>query len=311
MGYCTPLSMTHCSNRLGHSFLLVAAALAVGCGSRDPAPVVAPRIDTATVVRAHLHLREQTLRRFPRASFLSPQPDADAGIPLWMAPLLVHEYSPDPMAEPRWARFGAVAVDPTGLATVDCDRPTVYWSAAEITVGTQTLEQRTFWWFYPSPALDKPIRYRGFRMTLGNGGYAVIWELLCSDTGDSRQRTFYVSKPVEQAATERFGVALAGRQHVVEPPLEEHPEVVVSRIVGDGPQPMGPIVYLDAAGAVTTLICRCEPSQADAFPHSSHYRLQRIDAPQDLYGDGMRPPNLRLPPGYASPEGLLRLPDQL
>jgi len=292
--------------------LLGAAALAVGCGRREPAPIVESRMETEAVVRDHILLRERTLCRFARAAFLSPDPNADAGIPRWMTPLLVHEYAPDPAVEPSWVKFGAVAVDSTGLATVDCDRPTMYLSAAEITVGSQALQQLTFWWFYPPRAPDQPIFGRGFRMTLGDGGYAVVWELLSNDSRNSPERIFFVSKPVEQAAVEQYGGPLAGRRYAVEPSLEEHPEVVVSRVVGDGPQPMGPIVYLDAvSAAVTTLICRCEPSQADAFPHSSHYVLQRIDASQDLFDDERAPPNLRLPPAHASPAGSLRLPDRL
>ena len=294
---------------LRFAILLIAAAVAVGCGNREPAQAVTRRIDIAAVVRDHQHLREQTQRRFAQASFLSPQPDSDAGIPLWMAPLLVHEYSTAPADEPRWTRFGAVTLDSAGRATVDCDQPTVYLLSAEIMVGSQSLKQLTYWWFYPPVASGQPIRFRGFRMTLGDRGYGVVWDVVSSDSDD---RMFYVSKPVEQAAAKQYGGPLPGRRYAVEPPVEEHPEVVVPRVVGDGPQPMGPFVYLDAASlAATTLICRCEPSQVDKFPHSSHYRLQRIDTPRDLYGGDSPPPNLRLPPAHASPEEVLRLPDQL
>ena len=192
---------------------------------------------------------------------------------------------------------------------MDCDQPTVYLSAAQIMIGSRSLKQLTYWWFYPPVAPDRPIRFRGFRMTLGSRDYAVVWEILSSDSGDHQ---LYVSKPVEQAAAEQYGGPLPGRRYAVEPPLEKHPEVVVPRIVGDGPQPMGPFVYLAAPSlAVTTLICRCEPSQVDEFPHSSHYLLQRIDTQQDLYGGRAPPPNLHLPPDHESPAGALRLPDQL
>ncbi len=43
-----------------------------------------------------------------------PSPDSDAGIPLWMAPLLVHEYSPSSEDDARWAKFGAISVDAHG-----------------------------------------------------------------------------------------------------------------------------------------------------------------------------------------------------
>lgn len=294
---------------LRFAVLLTATMAALGCGDPEHPQPVARRVDVGPVVRDHKHLREQTQRRFAQASFLSPQPDSDAGIPLWMAPLLVHEYATAPGDDPHWARFGAVTLDSTRQATVDCEQPTVYLLAAEIMVGSRSLKQLTYWWFYPPVAPGQPIRSRGFRMTLGNRGYAVVWEILSSESGI---RSFFVSKPVEQAATEQYGGPLPGRRYAVEPPVEEHPEVVVPRVVGDGPQPMGPFVYLDAPSlAATTLICRCEPSQVDEFPHSSHYRLEQIDARQDLYGGDSPPPNLRLPPVHASPEGVLRLPDQL
>jgi hypothetical protein len=293
---------------LRFAMLLVASTVAVGCADREPAQPVTREIDIETVIRGHQHLRDQTHRRFAQASFLSPEPGSEAGIPLWMAPLLVHEYATDPADEPRWARFGAVIVDSTGRATVDCDQPTVYLMAAEIMVGSQSLQQLTYWWFYPPVASDQPIRFRGFRMTLGGRGHAVVWDVLSGDSGD---RIFYVAKPVEQAALAKYGRPLPGRRYAVEPPVREHPEVVVPRIIGDGPQPMGPFVYLDASSLAATLICRCERSQADDFPHSSHYRLQRIDSPRDLYGGASPPPNLVLPPTHVSPEGVLRLPDQL
>jgi hypothetical protein len=294
---------------LRFTILLVASAVAIGCTDRQPTQAVTRRIDVATVVRGHQHLRQQTQRRFAQASFLSPQPDSDAGIPLWMAPLLVHEYSTASADESPWARFGAVIVDSTGRALVDCDDPTVYLLSAEIMVGSQSLKQLTYWWFYPPVAIGQPIRFRGFRMTLGDRGYGVVWDVVSSDSDD---RIFYVSKPVEQAAANQHGEPLPGRRYAVEPPVEEYPEVVVPRVIGDGPQPMGPFVYLDAASlAATTLICRCEPSQVDKFPHSSHYRLQRIDAPRDLYGGDSPPTNLPLPTAHASPEDVLRLPDQL
>ena len=291
------------------ALLLTALAVTIGCPNRAPPPAVRRRVDVAAVARRHEQIRDQTQRRFAQASFFSPQSDSDAAIPLWMAPLLVHEYSTDPAAESPWTKFGAVTLDPQGRAAVDCDQPTVYLSAAEIMVGTQSLKQLTYWWFYPPVAPGQPIRYRGFRMTLGSRDYAVVWEILSNDSGD---RALYVSKPVEQAAVEQYCGPLPGRRYAVEPALERHPEVVVPRIVGDGPQPMGPFVYLATpALAVTTLICRCEPSQVETFPHSSQYLLQRIDTRRDLYSGRETPPNLQLPPDHKSPADLLRLPDRL
>ncbi len=290
--------------------LLGAAIVAGGCETRAPAPIQRRAADYSAISAAHRQIRERTQRRFAKASFLSPQPESDAGIPLWMAPLLVHEYSLSAEDDARWARFGAVSVDAKGLATVDDQRPTVYLSATDVMIGSRSLKQITCLWFYPPPpAADQRIPYRGFRMTLGSRGYAVVWDVLSSE---STERTMFVAKPVEQAAVGEFGGPLPGRQFAVEPPLAEHPEVVVPRVVGDGPQPMGPFVYLDAASlSVSTLICRCEPSQVDEFPCSGHYVLRRVGDLDEVFGGAPAPPNLSLPWAHVSPEGVLRLPAEL
>ncbi len=286
------------------------AFTASGCETRSPAPVPPRAPGISAVSHVHRQIREGTKRRFAQASFLSPAPESDAGIPLWMAPLLVHEYPPSAADEIPCAKFGSLSIDSAGLATVDTQRPTVYLSAADIAIGSRSLQQISYVWFYPAPAAsNQSILYRGFRMTLGRQGYAVVWDMLSSD---ARERVMFVSKPVEQAAVEQFGGPLPGRQFAVEPPLQDHPEVVVPRVVGDGPQPMGPFVYLDAASlSVSTLICRCEPSQVDEFPASGHYRLQRVQGFEELNGGASPPPNLHLPQSHESPEGILRLPAEL
>jgi hypothetical protein len=146
-------------------------------------------------------------------------------------------------------------------------------------------------------------------MTLGRRGYGVTWEILSSE---AEGRMIYVSQPLEKAAAAEFGTPLPGRSFSVEPRLEEHPDVVVPRVVGDGPQPMGPFVYLDAAALnVTTLICRCEPSQIGEVPISTHYALRRIEDFAALYAGRPRPANLPLPPQPADLHAMLRLPDEL
>jgi hypothetical protein len=73
--------------------------------------------------------------------------------------------------------------------------------------------------------------------------------------------------------------------------------VVVARVIEDGPQPMGPIVYVSADGVtVETLICRCMSSQVDELVASETYPLVADDAlappPADLLS------LLRLPVGF-------------
>ena len=52
------------------------------------------------------------------------------------------------------------------------------------------------------------------------------------------------------------------------------PDVVVARVIDDGPVAAGPIVYLSAGTrAVSTLICRCMPAQARKLLATSTYDL--------------------------------------
>ena len=57
------------------------------------------------------------------------------------------------------------------------------------------------------------------------------------------------------------------------------PDVVVARIIDDGPVPMGPYVYLNAlpSRAVTTALCRCSPSQVEAFIETRYYDLRPLE----------------------------------
>ena len=90
--------------------------------------------------------------------------------------------------------------------------------------------------------------------------------------------------PAERWAAEQFkGIAfgdpLPGRRFSIERAADEAPDVVVARIIDDGPVPMGPYVYLNAppSRAVTTVLCRCSPSQVEAFIETRHYDLLPLE----------------------------------
>jgi hypothetical protein len=142
-------------------------------------------------------------------------------------------------------------------------------------------------------------------MTRDRHGYALICEVISSEAG---LREFYVAKSVEQAAAREFGRPLEGRRYHVEPSLSERPDVLVPRIVGEGPQPMGPFVYLERhRRQVTTLLCRCEPSQLGTFARSSTYELICLPGWEKLCAPHRAPANLGLPTVTASPGDCLRL----
>lgn len=266
-------------------------------------------VDLPVIRRQHEQVRKQTSSVFRQAAFVSPAPDANASIPLSMAPLIVQEF-PENLAdmERSFFRLGAVKVTAAGLATVRQDQQTVYFLRSNTCVADQQRGQLTFIWFYPPASRGPRLRYRGLRITLGSRGFPVVWEILSSE---SRFHEIYVAKPLEQAALKQHGPPLPNRGFAVEPLLEDQPYIVVPRVVGEGPLPMSPFVYLTAADLrITTLICRCEPSQVATFPDSSHYQLREIENLAALYLGKSRPDNLPLPRAADDLESILRLPSK-
>lgn len=124
--------------------------------------------------------------------------------------------------------------------------------------------------------VDVPLRLQGIRMTLNSAGQPVVWEVLDDSSG---AELIFVSQGLESAAAAEFGKALPGRRYSSERSLAEAPKVVVARIIDDGPVPMGPIIYLTAGTHdVSTLICRCMPSQAKRLRATRMYELAPLDS---------------------------------
>ena len=269
----------------------------------EPAP-----IDLSLVRKEHEALRKATKRRFERGAFIEPSDDSDVGELIWMAPLAVQELGKETDEMEASVRPGALTVDPSGQAVVDTERLTIYLISSRVRLGQQRFDQLTYLWFYPPRAMGGAIGWRGCRIILSKQRFGVVWEVLSSEAA---QRVFYVPKSLEKASANEHGPPLDGRHHAVEPSLEDYPNVVVARVVGDGPQPMGPFVYLDQSLAVTTMMCRCDPSQVDAFPQSVNYRLTPIDTMRDLHRGDTPPPNLHLPDPSDDLSTVLRLPSEL
>ena len=254
---------------LAYSLLIL--ALSIGCSPNLELPEEPCVVDHTLLHEARQEVYQQTGRRFERAEFFSPDPDSVPGELRWMSPLIVEELDPLQAEDSPIGRFGRLDTDVAGQVKVHSDQPTVYHKAQPIKVGEASLEQSTFLWFYPSSQTGGETSWRGFRMVLDQRGFAIVWELLSSE---APLRILYVSKPIENAARRQYGNPLPERRYVVEPSVETHADLVVARIVGDGPQPMGPFLYLDfPARRVSTLICRCEPSQVASFPASHLYRM--------------------------------------
>jgi hypothetical protein len=122
----------------------------------------------------------------------------------------------------------------------------------------------------PAPP-ESGLAVQGIRMTLNTNGQPVIWEALADSSG---AELIFVSQTLEAAALAEHGKPLPGRRHAIERSTEAAPNVIVARVIDDGPVAMGPIVYLNAGTRnVSTLICRCMPAQARKLLATSTYDL--------------------------------------
>lgn len=181
--------------------------------------------------------------------------------------------------------FGAV-VGEGGRPRVDPSRPTVYAGTFTVRIHGAELDQIVYFWRYPHRS-DEPgiasLEGRGVRITLGVDGLPLLWEALSTATDT---RIIFVSESLEAAAKREFGVPLTGRQYLVERSLEETPNVIVARVLDDGPVPMGPYVYLNAPPerAVTTVLCRCMSSQVNEFVETAYYNLVPLESIKE-WGD--------------------------
>ena len=247
-------------------------------------------------------LYEQTHREFQNAAFLKPRDGSMADQPFACAPLIVQEIPPESDARQTSERFGAVIIDEAGQVTIDANVPTVYTTSSSIEIAGRLYDQLSYRWAYPPATKGGTQRWRGFRETFGSDGFPVIFEVLSSD---AKTTVLYVSQSLASASEETFHSPLPNRRFTIEPPLAEHPNVVVARVLEDGPQPMGPYVYLSHDNlTMTTLICRCMPAQFNAVVENDYYDLVPLTSFNEL-GIGIE---ADMPAASAHLERMLRLP---
>jgi len=262
-------------------FTILALALAVALGTLTGC---ATRPGSFTTVQAPA-IRERALAHFQRAFYLKPAETNNATVPArQLAPLLIIE-APDPTALP----------DLPTKAT----RPQIFYQSGRTTGSGKPHEQMTYWWTYPNSSRRNRggVTTQGIRITLNSAGRPVIWEVLANTSG---AQVIFVAQSLEAQTAREFGAPLAGRQFTIERPLSDAPKVVVARVIEDGPETMGPIVYLQAGKRdVTTIICRCMAAQASELAGQREYDLVAapkgsLDAPQ--LGEIER--RLRLPENF-------------
>ena len=225
---------------------------------------------------------------FQRAIFYKPREDSMTGLEMTFAPLIVQEVADGDATAPN--SFGALVAVDGSRARIDSEKPTLYATAVTMGINGADHEQVVYVWRYP--AVDRGGRSisregRGVRITLGQDGSPLVWEALSTDT---RTTVLFIAESLEQAARREFGDPLPGRRFSIERAADEAPDVVVARIIDDGPVPMGPYVYLNAppSRAVTTVLCRCSPSQVEAFIETRYYDLVPLKTMDPSSGGLMR-----------------------
>lgn len=241
--------------------------LALGFASCTSRPPITPRLEVASI-------RQRTLQRFHRSYLLKPANSAsDASLARQFAPLLVCE--------------APAATNPPLLPAQ------VYFHSSSVQIAGRQHAQFTFWWrVRPNcSSTDPAATIQGIRLTLDSEGRPVIWEVLAEANG---LRVFYAAESLEAAAVRDYGPVRSLGDFSLERAADG--AGVLARLLSDGPVPMGPIIYLRAdAKEVTTVICRCMPSQADEVSGQAEYELVAAPAAPDF---GEFPTLLRLPRNF-------------
>ena len=220
-----------------------------GCATRPTALTTAQQADFRARAEAH----------FARVTYLKPSAtDHVSPLAAQLAPLLLQE-----VRGTNWQ-----SDLPAGAP-----KPQLFCATSRISLNGQAHEQMTYWWRYPKSAKrnHRALEGQGVRLTLSSTGRPAIWEVLGDTSG---AKLIFVAQSLEAQAAREFGTPLDGRKFAVERSLAESPNIVVARVIEDGPMPMGPIIYLRAETRdMTTVICRCMDAQADELAGQQEYEL--------------------------------------
>jgi len=236
------------ARRFGINLLAIASIglWLAGCAARGPAG-----LDLAA-------RRAQAEAAFARAVLLKPATDSPLDEALIYAPILVE------------------AVDaPAADAPVDSDHHQRAVYAGEMTaeLGAAPYRQWVYWWWYPPDAgsAAEARTWCWLRITLDSRDLPVIWETLSSR---DRFISVYVAQSLEDAARRQFAAPEPGCRFAVERGGVAQTRIGLIRVLSEGPVPMGPMVYLDANHQVTSVICRCMPSQVRDVAATGWFTLE-------------------------------------
>jgi hypothetical protein len=219
----------------------------------------------------YLEIYQRATNEFACAEYFKPAETKTSTneLSFALAPLILQQVSVAPEPPSLLDRFGTLSVS-NGAPVLDQSRPTIYWGSDTVQVNRRPHARFFYVWCY-SPGPQAALLMQGIRITLNSDGQPVIWEVLADGSG---AKVLFVSQNLEAAALAEFGKLLPRRRYAIERNAEAAPEVIVARVIDDGPIPRGPIVYLSAGSRpVSTLICRCMPAQARKLLATSTYDL--------------------------------------
>lgn len=218
---------------------------------------------------------------FDRAIFYKPRTGSWPGLEETYAPLIVQEISEQGVNDGDTARF-------------------VYASRDHATIGDSSHDRVSYSWRSAGGGAPSRLAWQGIRITIGHDGFPLLWEVLNSA---ERVALVYVSESAERAAQKAYGPPQPGRRFAIEPCPGDVSRPMVVNVLPDGPVPMGPYIYL-AKGSheVTTVLCRCSPSQMNEVVEARWYDLRPGDVTEVSSGletQESRPlsEQLRWPPG--------------
>ena len=301
-------SLSGCRNSACSSYLNISTKPKAG------APVKGTTSYPSHDVFAEIYQR--TLRSFATAAFFRPSDLSIAGVRGDLAPLIVIEASVDRHSRVIFPRFGAIEPSGDKGFTIDTARPTVYSDTGSIEIAGAAFQTATYMWFHEDRADSSGcMGASAIRAVLGDDGFPLFWEVgRCTTEPGSRvgPRQLFVSSSLELEAEDRFGPPLTKRRHAIERDAGGTADAVVARIIEDGPIPMGPYVYIDrAAHRITTLLCRCSPSQMEDVVTTETYDLQPLADVREILASINRARDRSEALGIqfaTSPETLIRWP---
>ena len=273
-------------------FPLLALSMLVGCAgssaSRQESSKDADRIKSTSQSASTLRDERAQIRRraetfFETALYYKPRESTAPADVFRLSPLIVQEISATDVISSA-LRPARLIATPERRLERDTERPAVYYSESAVELYGRSLRRLAFAWWLGRETVDTAPTsgWRGFGMTLGDDGFPLFWEILGDAPGPC---VLYVSQTLESEARALHGEPADTGRFAIETSHAADSPIVVARVLEDGPVPMGPFIYLSAENAtITTLLCRCMPSQVRDFAENNAYELLPVGELRRLSG---------------------------